>query len=82
MPLNTWSHVATTFDGARLKLYVNGALVSDTAYAGAAPVTANPLKLGGNAVWGEFFAGQLDEVRLYNTVRTQPQIQTDMNSPL
>ena len=46
------------------------------------PVTANPLKLGGNEVWGEYFAGQLDEVRLYNRVRTATEIQTDMNTPI
>jgi hypothetical protein len=82
LPLNTWSHVASTYDGSRLRLYVNGTLVTNVALTAATPVTANPLKLGGNAVWGEYFAGQLDEVRLYNTVRTQTQIQSDMNAPL
>jgi hypothetical protein len=79
LPLNTWSHVAASYDGARLKLYVNGVLVADDPRTGSAPVSGNPLKLGGNAVWGEYFAGQIDDVRLYNTARTQTQIQTDMN---
>jgi hypothetical protein len=82
LPLNTWSHVAATYDGARLKLYVNGTLVRDQAYAGSAVVSAGPLKLGGNAIWGEYFAGRIDEVRLYNKVRTAAEIQTDMNGPI
>ena len=30
------------------------------------PATVNPLKIGGNAVWGEYFNGLIDEVRVYN----------------
>ncbi|KQW52750.1 hypothetical protein ASC77_00025 [Nocardioides sp. Root1257] len=82
LPLNTWSHVASTYDGSRLRLYVNGTLVTNAAYAGAVPTSASPLKLGGNAVWGEFFAGQLDEVRIFSAARTQAQIQADMNGPI
>ena len=29
-------------------------------------VTTGPLKLGGNAIWGEWFAGLMDDVRVYN----------------
>ncbi len=41
-----------------------------------------PLKLGGNAIWGEWFAGQLDDVRVYDAALTAAQIQTDMNTPV
>ena len=33
-------------------------------------------------MWGEFFAGQIDEVRVYNKALTVTQIQADMNTPL
>ena len=33
------------------------------------------------AIWGEWFAGRLDDVRVYNTALTAAQIQTDMNTP-
>jgi len=33
-------------------------------------------------VWGEYFTGRIDEVRIYNRALSQAEIQTDMNTPL
>jgi hypothetical protein len=33
-------------------------------------------------VWGEFFQGRIDEVRLYNRALTAAQLQTDMTTPV
>ena len=82
IPTNAWTHLASTYDGATLRLYVNGTLVSSTAVIGNMPNSSGALRLGGNNVWGEWFQGQLDEVRLYNTVLTQTQIQNDMVTPI
>ena len=38
------------------------------------------LKIGGNAIWGEYFAGLIDEVRVYNRPLTATEITTDMNT--
>ena len=40
------------------------------------------MKIGGNAIWGEWFAGLIDEVRLYNRALTPTQLQTDMATPI
>lgn len=82
LPLNTWSHLATTYDSSSLKLYVNGNLVRTVAVNGNLYTSTNPLKFGGNAVWGEYFAGQIDEIRIYNRALNQSEIQTDMNTAL
>ena len=82
LPLNTWVHMAATYDGATLKLYLNGALVSSKAAAGTLRASTNPLRIGGNLIWGEYFKGQIDDVRIYNSVLTQAQIQTDLNTPV
>jgi hypothetical protein len=33
-------------------------------------------------VWGEYFAGRIDEVRLYNRALAVAEIQVDMNAPV
>src|SRR5262245_43796922 len=76
--LNTWVHLATTYDGTRLLTYVNGAQVASTSVTGSIVTSTQPLRIGGNAIWGEFFSGKIDELRIYNRALTAAQIQTDM----
>jgi hypothetical protein len=66
LPVNTWSHLASTYDGAAWRLYVNGTQVATRAYTKAIPVSAGALRLGGNTIWSEWFQGRLDDVRIYN----------------
>ena len=71
-----------TYDGAMLRLYVNGVLVASTAKTGAIASSANPLQFGGDAIYGQYFAGKIDEVRVYNVALSAAQVQTDMNTPV
>ena len=82
LPLNVWSHLAATFDGTILRLYVNGIQVSS--YTPFTPITTSSgaLTIGGDALYGQFFAGRIDEVRIYNTALSASQIQTDMATPV
>jgi hypothetical protein len=82
LPLNTWTHLAVTYDGAMLRLYVNGAQVGSAAMTGAMVTSTGALRIGGNSIWGEFFQGQIDEIRIYNRALTQGEIQTDMTRPV
>ena len=72
LPTNTWSHVAATWDGVTLRLYVNGVQVGSRAAAGTLLTTSNPLRIGGNANRGEYFAGTIDEVRVYDRASRPP----------
>ena len=40
------------------------------------------LRIGGNSVWAEWFAGLIDEVRVYNRALTAAEIQQDLQSPV
>jgi fibronectin type 3 domain-containing protein len=82
LPLNAWSHLAATYDGATVRLYVNGALVSSSSVSGSMPNSDGPLRIGGNAVWGEYFDGLIDELRVYNRALSATEIQGDMNTPV
>ena len=79
---NTWTHLALTYDGSTVKLYVGGVLVSSKAQSGSTTTSANPLQIGGDSIYGEYFNGTIDEVRVYNVPLTQSQIQADMSTPI
>lgn len=82
LTLNTWSHVALTYDGTTMRFYVNGVQRGTRTISGTMYASTGPLKFGGNAMWGEYFAGQIDEIRAYNRALNATEIQSDMNTPL
>ncbi len=82
LPLNTWTHLATTYDGANIRVYRNGTLVATLASTGAFDQSASPLRLGGNQTWGEWWQGRIDEVRIYNRALSAAEIATDRDTPI
>jgi uncharacterized protein DUF4082/concanavalin A-like lectin/glucanase superfamily protein/Big-like domain-containing protein/galactose oxidase-like protein/Kelch motif protein len=82
LPLDTWTHLAGTYDGSTVRLYVNAGLVSSRAVSGNILTSSGALRLGGNSIWGEYFQGLIDEVRVYKGVLSQTEIQSDMNTAL
>ena len=46
LPLNTWTHLAVTFDNSTLRLYVNGAQVGTRAVTGPLLTTTGVLRHG------------------------------------
>lgn len=83
LPLNTWSHLVATYDGQRMRLYVNGTQVSSTAVSGAIGTSNSPLRIGGNAVYAdEYFRGLIDEVRIYNRSLSAAEIHYNMSTPI
>jgi len=76
--VNTWTHVALTYDGAAIRLFVNGTQVATAAQTGTLQTNTSPLRIGGNVPYGEFFQGRLDDVRIYNRAQSASEIQADM----
>ena len=67
---NTWVHLAGTYDGATVRLYVNGAEAMNLPLTGRFPHDRTPVILGGNGndasgVPTELFPGRIDELMLY-----------------
>jgi hypothetical protein len=82
LPVNQWTHLAVTYNGSLLRLYENGVLVSSSVQSGNILTSSNALQIGGDSIFGQYFAGGIDEVRIYNVALTAAQIQADMNTPL
>ena len=73
LPLNTWVHLAATFDGATFRFYYNALLIgTGTGNLGAA--NNAPLTIGGASSCASF-GGLLDEVGVYQRALTGAEIQ-------
>ena len=80
VPVNRWSHLALTYDGATLRLYVNGRQASSRATTGTIRKTTDPLWIGGNHPYGEYFQGLIDQVRVYDRVLSPPDVRAEMST--
>lgn len=85
LPANQWSHVAVVLNGTgtnNLSIYYNGNLVArgTTTAAGSTNMLDNGrLTIGcTDPGGGRYFNGQIDNVRIWNTARTQNEIIADM----
>ena len=82
LTLNTWNHVAFTYDGAVERLYINGILDSSNAAPTASLCqTAVPVNIG--MVTAAFlpFNGMLDDIQIYNQALSTVSVASLFNSP-
>ncbi|GCL41923.1 beta strand repeat-containing protein [Dolichospermum planctonicum] len=82
LTLNQLTHVAATYDGAKLSLYINGQLDTSVDWVGTPLQNNYPVKIGRELNAWTPFAGQIDDVRIWNVARTQTQIQANLNKTL
>ena len=79
VPINTWTHLAATFDGTSLwTIYVNGASVKTGTSSCVEPSVTRTLNYIGRSNWaGDGYAdGLFDDMRIWNVSRTASQILT------
>ena len=74
-PLNakTWYYLAATFDGTTLRTYKDGVHQSGDVAANTPQITGYAAKIGRHAIYSEdkhFFTGDVDEVRIADTARS------------
>jgi hypothetical protein len=71
VPIKTWTHVASTYNGARLTVWINGKLAGSRAVTGTTCSNNEPLAIGAKnapakGLLEAFWDGRLDDVRIYN----------------
>ncbi len=81
-PLNNtaWMHIAATYDGANLRLYINGTLEGTVATTTPIAVNSLPLALGAQSDNSRWFRGLLDDARVYATALSASEI-ADLVTP-
>jgi hypothetical protein len=82
LSVNVWTHLAATYDGKTVRLFRNGTQFGSKAVSGTLLTSSGALRIGGNSLWGEFFKGRIDDLRIYNRALTPAEIVTDMNTPV
>lgn len=71
-----WYHVGAIYDGATIKLFLNGALVATQTKTGNISADSSLLTLGKDPLTNtKYFKGKIDEVRVFNTALTNSQLQ-------
>lgn len=89
---NTWTHLSAVKDSVGVKLYRNGSLVASVAGTAILDTTAGALNIG-SSKYGEFFHGDIDNVRIHNYALsgasssgscggTKSEIQCEMEDPV
>lgn len=81
---NTWTHIAMTFDGSNLTIYINGSL-DVSAVRGAISSNTEDVLIGARKVSSsplDFFEGSIGDLRIWTTARTAAQLQQYMHATL
>jgi hypothetical protein len=83
MELGRWHHLAGVYDGSMQYLYVDGQLAASRSNTNGIGATLVQLYLGSSYLYNDrTFDGMIDEVRIWNTARSQAQIQASMNDTI
>lgn len=81
VPTNTWAHIAGTYDGTTIRIYVNGVLSASSTFNGGYTPSTIPMQIG-KASWinGEFTNGNIDEFQVYNRALSNSEVAAISNS--
>jgi hypothetical protein len=80
VPLNTWFHVAGTWDGSIIRLYINGGEENYLAQGGGITSATGNMSLGRST--NAYLYGEIDEFRVWDDRRTVDEIRANMYKEL
>lgn len=77
------NHVAATFNGSTFRFYVNGNIFTDTTVTSSTIIPSNfDLTIGNDGDASTAFLGVIDELKIWNTARTENEIRLNMHTRL
>ena len=80
--LNKWQHVAATYDGQTIKIYINGILEKSVTHSGIISTNSSDLEIGSRSGGSAYFDGKIDEFRIWNDARSANEIQDYLHKSL
>jgi hypothetical protein len=81
--LNQWHHLAATYDGFYMRIFLDGVKLGEMPVSGSITVNNNPLFISGQSGYtGEYFKGKVDDVRIWNRALSECEIASNMNCEL
>jgi len=72
--LNEWYHLAMTYNGSVLSLYINGTLRNSKPVTGKLKVNSRNLSIGSDNGVQKFFKGKIDDVMIFGVALTPEEI--------
>jgi hypothetical protein len=79
LTLNTWTHVAATYDGASVKVYQDGVVTGTGTISGAITSSSDFFVAGGTGLSTQVV---IDDVRIFDIALNGTQVVTAMNTPV
>jgi len=79
-----WTHIALVFDNSAnvVRLYVNGVQATQKTLSKDMPDSNAPIRIGRHGYGSDYFSGEMEEIRVWNTARSVSQIAAAMNGQL
>jgi len=81
-PPKEWTHMAGTYDGKDIKLFVNGAEVFSTGCTTEPLTSSDPLTFGYTGSFHTYFKGLIDDIGIFKAVLTDAEIKNIMEKGL
>lgn len=82
VPTNAWHHVAAIYDGSTIKLYLDGVLAKSETRPKPDTSSSSFLIGASGDTPGNYFSGDIDEVRLFDTNLSEDQLRFIMNQEI
>lgn len=81
LPLNTWSHIACTYDNSSLRIYLDGVEIGSQFVGSKTVVNSSaPLRISGDSNLNVFFYGGIDEPYVIGRALSATEIATVVNA--
>ncbi|OGM28541.1 hypothetical protein A2801_03815 [Candidatus Woesebacteria bacterium RIFCSPHIGHO2_01_FULL_41_10] len=80
LTLNQWNHAVVTYDGSSVyRHYVNGVDVTSDTSSGEQNLSGLTFYIGADVGGGSYYGGKIDELKIYDYVLSNEQIQYEYN---